>query len=99
MLIGLGTALIGYLVGRLWQTLKVRRRNWKARQFWQPVVDEQFQIVVSRFSVDGFTEPTGLVGGGDAIANRLLGDLFQDIGLARPQVVYRARSPFHADRD
>ena len=88
VLIGLGTALVGYLVGRLWQTLTVRRRNRKARQFWQPVVDEQFQIVISRFRVDSFRDPAGLVGGGDAIANRLLGELFDDIGLSRPQTVY-----------
>jgi hypothetical protein len=72
----------------LWQTARVRRRYWKSRQFWQPVVDGHFQIVISRFAVDGFREPTGLVGGGDAIANRLLGDLFQDIGLERPKTVY-----------
>lgn len=86
--LGLVSAFLGYLIGRLWETMKVRRRYWKARQFWQPVVDGHFQIVTSRFGVDGFTEPTGLVGGGDAIANRLLGDLLQDIGLERPRSVY-----------
>ena len=88
VLIGLGAALIGYLVGRHWQTLKVRRRNWKARQFWQPVVDGEFQMVISRFSVQGFREDTGLVGGGDAIASRLLREQFDDIGLSRPETVY-----------
>jgi hypothetical protein len=85
---GLATALIGYLIGRLWRTWVIRRRYRRARRFWQPVVDGHFQIVISRFAVDGFREPTGLVGGGDAIANRLLGDLFQDIGLERPKSVY-----------
>lgn len=88
VLLGLGTALLGYLFGRLWRTLVVRRRYWRARHFWQPVVDGHFQIVISRFAVDGFREPTGVVGGGDAIANRLLGDLFLDIGLERPKSVY-----------
>lgn len=88
ILLGLATALLGYLIGRLWRTLKVQRRHRRARRFWQPVVDGHFQIVISRFGVDGFREPTGLVGGGDAIANRLLGDLLQDIGLERPTSVY-----------
>lgn len=98
-LLGLGTALVGYLVGRLWETIKVRRRNWRARQFWQPVVEGQFQIVISRFSVDGFREPTGVVGGGDAIANRLLGDLFDDIGLSRPQSIYVDESELDRDKN
>lgn len=88
VVIGLVTALIGYLIGRLWRTVTVRRRYWKARQFWQPVVEGHFQIVISRFEVAGFREPTGIVGGGDAIANRLLGDLFRDIGLQSPKSVY-----------
>lgn len=88
VLLGLGTALLGYLIGRLWRTIVVRRKYRRARHFWQPVVDGHFQIVISRFSVDGFREPTRLVGGGDAIAHRLLGDLFQDIGLERPMSVY-----------
>jgi hypothetical protein len=88
ILLGLGTALIGYLIGRLWLTFVVRRRFWRAREFWQPVLDGHFQIVISRFAIEGFREPTGVVGGGDAIANRLLGDLFRDIGLERPKSVY-----------
>ena len=88
IVVGLATALLGYLIGRVWHTWMIQRRYQRARHFWQPVVDGHFQIVISRFAVDGFREPTGLVGGGDAIANRLLGDLFQDIGLERPQSVY-----------
>jgi len=99
VVLGLGTALLGYLIGRLWQTARVRRRYWKSRQFWQPVVEGHFQIVISRFPVDGFREPTGLVGGGDAIANRLLGDLFQDIGLERPKSVYVDEAELDRDKN
>jgi hypothetical protein len=99
VLLGLATALLGYVIGRLWHTVRVRHRYWKARQFWQPVVDSHFQIVISRFPVDGFREPTGVVGGGDAIANRLLGDLFQDIGLERPQSVYVDEAGLDRDKN
>jgi hypothetical protein len=88
ILLGLVTTLLGFVIGRLWKTFQVRRRCWMAREFWNPVVDGQFQIVISRFPVDGFREPTKVVGGGDAIAHRLLGDMFMDIGLDRPPTVY-----------
>jgi len=99
VLVGLATAFIGYLIGRLWQTVRVRRRYWRSRQFWQPVVDGHFQIVISRFPVEGFRKPTGVVGGGDAIANRLLGDLFQDIGLERPKSVYVDEAELDRDQN
>jgi hypothetical protein len=88
VLINLFTALVGYVIGRLWEHMRVRWRYRKARRFWRSAVDGRFQIVVSRFDVDGFREPTGVVGGGDAIAERLLADIFQDIGLDRPETVF-----------
>lgn len=88
IVLGLAVALIGYLIGRLWEKFQVRRRCWMAREFWHPVLDGAFQIVISKFDIAGFREPTGVVGGGDAIANRLLSELFHDIGLDRPQSVY-----------
>jgi hypothetical protein len=88
VLINLSTALTGYIVGRLWERLIVKWRYRRMRRFWRPAVDGRFQIVVSRFDVEGFREPTGVVGGGDAIAERLLVDTFQDIGLKRPETVF-----------
>jgi hypothetical protein len=89
VLVGLLTALIGYILGRFWNTLVVWRRYRNVRRFWRPVLaDGRFQVVVSRFQFDGFREPTGVVGGGDAIAHRLLVDIFQEIGLRRPEFVY-----------
>lgn len=88
ILVGLSTALIGYLIGRVWQTMVVRRQCRKARRFWRPAIDDKFQIVVSRFQPAGHREPTGVVGGGDAIADRILRDHFGAIGLKRPDVVY-----------
>ena len=88
VLVGLSTALLGYLVGRLWQTVVVRHRCRRARNFWRSAVDEKFQIVVSRFTPEGHREPTGVVGGGDAIADRILRDHFGEIGFKRPTVVF-----------
>ncbi|KQV72076.1 hypothetical protein ASC64_20875 [Nocardioides sp. Root122] len=88
IVLSLAAALIGYLIGRLWETFLVRRRCWMAREFWHPVLDGTFQVVISKFDIPEFREPTGVVGGGDAIANRLLSELFQDIGLERPKSVY-----------
>lgn len=88
IVLGLAAAFIGYLIGRLWEKFQVRRRCWMAREFWHPVLDGTFQIVISKFDIPEFREPTGVVGGGDAIANRLLSELFHDIGLERPQSVY-----------
>lgn len=89
VLVGLFTALIGYILGRFWNTLVIWRRYRNARRFWQPVLsDERFQVVVSRFEPSGFREPTKVVGGGDAIAHRLLADIFHEIGFRRPEFVY-----------
>lgn len=88
VLVGLSTALIGYLIGRMWQSVVVRQRCRRARRFWRPAIDEKFQIVVSRFQPPGHREPTGVVGGGDAIADRMLRDYFGEIGFRRPDVVY-----------
>jgi hypothetical protein len=89
VLVGLFTALIGYILGRFWNTLVVWWRYRNARRFWRPALrDERFQVVVSRFESAGFREPTKVVGGGDAIAHRLLVDIFHEIGFKRPEFVY-----------
>jgi RimJ/RimL family protein N-acetyltransferase len=88
VIVGLSTAFLGYLIGRVWQSLVARQRYRRARRFWRPVIGDDFQIVISRFEPEGFREPTGVVGGGDAIASRILADLFDRIGLDRPETLY-----------
>jgi hypothetical protein len=81
VLVGLATALIGYVIGRLWQQGANRLRYRRARNFLGPAVNGGVQIVPSRFSLSAFNEPTGLVGGGDALALRELSAFFGAIGL------------------
>jgi hypothetical protein len=84
---GLLTTLIGYIIGRVWQKLVDRIPYRRARIFWGPLLDAKIQIVVSRFVSAAFPEPTGLVGGGDALALREISSYFSKIGL-RHKVVY-----------
>lgn len=88
VLVGLSTALLGYVAGRLWQASTNWLRYRKARHFWRPVVEGKVQVVVSRFQPTEFREPTGLVGGGDAFASRQLSDDFREIGLKGLEVVF-----------
>lgn len=88
VLLGLSTALIGYVIGRLWQASARWLRYRKARRFWRPVIDGPVQVVVSRFQPTEFREPTGLVGGGDAFASRELSDDFREIGLSGLKTVF-----------
>jgi len=48
---GLLTALIGYIVGRVWQKFIDHAPYRRARRFWGPLLGEELQIVVSRFSI------------------------------------------------
>lgn len=88
IVVGLATALIGYVVGRVWQ----RAVNWlryrRARIFLGPAVKGGVQVVTSRFSVTEFREPTGVVGGGDALALRELATFFAAIGLKNVDTVF-----------
>src|SRR5690348_956419 len=86
VLIGLSTALVGYIIGRLWQ----RTVDWlpyrRARRFLAPVMRGGLQVVTSRFKRPGF--PDGLVGAGDALALRELETLFVKIGFRNFVAVY-----------
>jgi hypothetical protein len=64
ILVGLATVLVGYVIGRIWQRAADWLRYRRARLFLGPAVKGGVQIVPSRFSVAGFNEPTGVVGGG-----------------------------------
>jgi len=85
---GLLTALIGYIVGRAWQRFIDQRPYRHARIFWGPLLGGEVQIIVSRFWSDSFIEPTGIVGGGDALALREISSYFAKVGLKQAKVVY-----------
>jgi hypothetical protein len=85
---GLATALIGYVIGRVWQRAVDWLRYRRARLFLGPAVKGGVQVVTSRFSVTEFTEPTGVVGGGDALALRELTTFFDAIGLKQIDTVF-----------
>jgi hypothetical protein len=86
--VGLATALIGYVIGRIWQQAVDRLRYRRARNFLGPAVKGGVQVVASRFSLTEFNEPTGLVGGGDALALRELSTFFEAIGLKGIDTVF-----------
>jgi len=88
VLAGLATTFIGYIIGRTWQKVIDRMPYRRARIFWQPLLNADTQIVVSRFELPSWPEPTGAVGGGDAIALREISSYFSRIGLRRTSVVY-----------
>lgn len=88
ILAGLATTLIGYIIGRVWQRIADQIPYRRARTFWKPLFTSQIQVVVSRFETSEFTEPTGIVGGGDAIALREISTYLSRIGFRRHQVVY-----------
>jgi hypothetical protein len=78
--IGLLTTLIGYSAGRIWQRLADQMPLRRARRLWGPLIAGELQIVVSRFWPAGWRGPTGVAGGGDALALRELGSYFSKIG-------------------
>lgn len=86
--IGLVTTLVGYVIGRVWQRLRDQVPRRRARLFWGPVLSGKVQIVVSRTSVDGFPDPAGLVGGGDALALREISTFLGSVGVKDVEVVY-----------
>jgi hypothetical protein len=88
VIVGLATALIGYVIGRVWQQAVDRLRYRRARNFLGPAVRGGVQVVASRFSVAEFNEPTGVVGGGDALALRELSTFFDAIGLKQIDTVF-----------
>jgi hypothetical protein len=88
ILVGLATTLIGYFIGRAWQRIVDQIPYRRSRIFWQPLFTSQIQVVVSRFESSAFHEPTGLVGGGDAIALREISAYLSGIGFRRHKVVY-----------
>lgn len=88
ILVGLTTALIGYIIGRIWQRVADWLPYRRARHFLGPAVKGGVQIVTSRFAVTEFREPTGVVGGGDALALRELATFFATIGLKQVDTVF-----------
>jgi hypothetical protein len=88
IVVGLGTALIGYLCGIGWTRLRDQMRYRRAGRFWEPIIRAPLQVVVSRFYSDAFREPTGLVGAGDDIASRELADHFSGLRLRKIQAVF-----------
>jgi hypothetical protein len=97
LLFGLLTILIGYMIGRVWQRAVDRLPLRKARALWGPVLSGHIQFVVGRFTLDNFVEPTGIVGGGDALALRELSSYFSKIGAPRLSAVYVSEAS--VDRD
>lgn len=88
VLAGLTTALIGYVIGRLWQRIADWLPYRRARLFLGPAVKGEVQIVTSRFPSTEFRDPTGVVGGGDALALRELAAFFTTIGFKQFSTVY-----------
>jgi hypothetical protein len=88
VIVGLSTAFIGYIIGRLWQRFADWLRYRNAKRFLAPVLKGGLQVIVSRFSIAKFPEPTGVVGGGDALALRELASLFGDVGFKNFNTVY-----------
>lgn len=88
IIVGLSTALIGYIAGRTWH----RFINWlhhrRLKRFLGPLLEGGVQIVVSRFMSSDFIEPTGLVGGGDALALRELATVFNEVGYKNYKILY-----------
>lgn len=88
IIIGLATTLIGYVAGRAWQRFVDQLPYRRARQLWGPILSGQLQIVTSRFDSQDFTDPTGVIGAGDAMALRVLRTYFASIGFTKVEEVY-----------
>jgi hypothetical protein len=88
VLLGLLTILIGYVAGRLWQKAVDRMPLRRSRVLWGPVLSGHVQFIVGRFKSDNFAEPSGIVGGGDALALRELSSYFSRLGAKRISAVY-----------
>jgi hypothetical protein len=86
IIVGLSTALIGYIIGRLWQRLVDWLPYRQARLFLRPVMTGELCVVASRFREPSF--PDGMVGGGDAAALRELAIFFGKIGFKYYESVY-----------
>jgi hypothetical protein len=86
IIVGLSTALIGYVIGRLWQRLVDWLPYRQARLFLWPVMRGELHVVASRFREASF--PDGMVGGGDAVALRELAIFFGKIGFKHYETVY-----------
>jgi hypothetical protein len=85
---GLVTTLVGYIIGRIWQRVLDQIPYRRARRFWASAVSGRLEIVVSRFTLDEFSEPTGIIGGGDALALRDLESFFRKMGVKKFEVTY-----------
>lgn len=86
VLVGLSTAFVGYMVGRLWQRLVDWLPYRHARLFLRPVMRGDLHVITSRFRNPSF--PDGIVGGGDAVALRELVAFFGKIGFKNFEAVY-----------
>jgi len=88
VIVGLSTALIGYVIGRTWQRFISWLRHRRLKRFLAPLLEGGVQIVASRFMSSIFNEPTGLVGGGDALALRELSTAFNAVGYKDYKILY-----------
>lgn len=86
IVVGLSTAFIGYVIGRIWQRLVDWLPYRQARLFLRPVMRGELHVVTSRFRKPDF--PDGMVGGGDAVALRELVVFFGKIGFKHYETVY-----------
>ena len=86
--VGLGTILLGYVIGRIWHRLVDWIPYRRGRRFLKPIMAGKLQVIVSRFMSLEFSEPTGLVGGGDALALRELTAFFNKIGFRKFETLY-----------
>jgi hypothetical protein len=86
ILIGLSTALVGYIIGRVWQHLVDWLPYRQAKLFLGPTIRNDLQVVTSRFKMPAF--PDGVVGGGDALALRELATFLGRIGFKRFSTIY-----------
>jgi hypothetical protein len=89
--ISLIAAFIGFLIGWVWQRIKLALRLRRARRFWKPFTSDPFQIVLGRFLDFSQFEPSGLMGVGDAIALKELSSFFQLLGVRDFGVEYADR--------
>ena len=87
IVIGLATELIGYIIGRIWQTVVDQVPYRHVKRFWRPLLGDSIQIVICRFAFGPFVEP-GLTGAGDALAMRELTSFFAKARVRRVSAVY-----------
>src|SRR2546423_887047 len=98
VLIGLITALIGYIVGWLGKAVTDRRRYHRARGLWRTLVGPDITIVVGQHELTEW-EASDLIGVGDAQALSELQRFLDRIGVSQPRIAYGSRMEGEARRN